>query len=143
MTLEDKRTHYAAMQSEIQHLREENRRLIALISRPYIGQWADEVIVEAAHQRERWGDSHDSQKEPADWFWLLGFLAGKALRAHVAGDLDKARHHTVSSGAALVHWAAAIAGDETVFRPGLGAAGLIPTGVGMDASDAEAQDSTL
>jgi hypothetical protein len=91
-----------------------------LISRPYIGVWTDEVIIEAAHQRDRWGASQDHGKSPEDWFWLIGYLAGKALASHKAGDMEKARHHTVSTAAVLAHWAAAVAGDESVFRPGLG-----------------------
>lgn len=86
----------------------EVERLRALIGRPYVGAWKDAVVIEAAHQRERWGGDHDARKEPADWFWTLGYLAGKALAAHARGDLDKAAHHTVSSGAVLAHWAEAI-----------------------------------
>lgn len=98
---------------ELKHLRD-------LLSRPYIGAWTDEILVEAAHQRDRWGSSHDHGKQPEDWFWLIGYLAGKALAAHRAGDVAKAHHHTVSTGAVLAHWAAAIDGNEDVFRPGLG-----------------------
>lgn len=94
--------------------------LRALISRPYVGAWLDEILIEAAHQRDRWGNNHDQRKQPEDWFWLIGYLAGKALAAHKAGDDAKARHHTVSTGAVLAHWAAAIDGNEGVFRPGLG-----------------------
>lgn len=101
-------------------LEKELERLRALIGRPYIGAWTDEVLIEAAHQRERWGSDHDTGKAPEDWFWLLGYLAGKLLAAHKAGDAEKARHHTVSSAATLAHWAAAISGDENVMRPGLG-----------------------
>ena len=96
------------------------KRARDLIARPYIGAWSDEVIVEAAHQRDRWGADHDHGKSPEDWFWLIGYLAGKALASHKAGDMHKARHHTVSTAAVLAHWAAAVAGDESVFRPGLG-----------------------
>jgi hypothetical protein len=99
---------------------DESQRLRALIARPFVGAWTDEVIVEAAHQRERWGTAADRGKTPEDWLWLVGYLAGKALAASKAGDLEKARHHTVSTGAVLAHWAAAISGDETVMRPGLG-----------------------
>lgn len=112
------------LEEDVQRLRVENARLRALISRPYLGAWADEVLVEAAHQRERWGRDHDVGKAAPDWFWLVGYLAGKALAAHLAGDADKARHHTVSSAAALAHWAAQISGDENVMRPGLGAAAI-------------------
>jgi hypothetical protein len=96
-------------------------RLVWLLSRPYIGAWVDEIMVEAAHQRERWGAKHDVGKNPQDWFWLGGYLGGKALHAHITGDLALARHHTVSAGAVLAHWAAQISGDENVMRPGVGA----------------------
>jgi len=109
-------------EAEVEALRKENERLKTLISRPYVGAWTDEIIVEAAHQRDRWGASHDHGKAPEDWFWLIGYLAGKCLAAHKAGDADKAHHHTVSTAAILAHWAAAIDGNESVFRPGLGAA---------------------
>lgn len=99
-----------------------------LISRPYIGAWSDAVIIEAAHQRDRFGAKHDHGKNPEDWFWLIGYLAGKCLAAHKAGDVEKAKHHTVSTGAVLAHWAAAIGGDESAFRPGLGAEKLAVLG---------------
>lgn len=99
----------------------ELERLRSLIGRPYVGAWVDEILIEAAHQRDRWGADQDHGKAPEDWFWLVGYLAGKALAAHKSGDSDKARHHTVSTAAVLAHWAAAISGSENVFRPGLGA----------------------
>lgn len=108
-----------------ERLREENKRLRALINRPYIGAWTDEILIEAAHQRERWGALHDTGKNPEDWFWLVGHLAGKALAAHKAGDTEKAHHHTVSTAAVLAHWAAAIDGNENTFRPGVGAEKLV------------------
>lgn len=105
---------------QVNDLLAEVDRLKALISRPYVGAWTDEILIEAAHQRDRWGANHDQGKSPEDWFWLIGYLAGKALAAHKAGDVEKAHHHTVSTAAVLAHWAAAIDGNENVFRPGLG-----------------------
>lgn len=113
MTDEELELFYA-LQDEVQRLR-------ALIARPYIGSWLDEILIEAAHQRERWGATQDTGKTPQDWFWLVGYLAGKALAAHMAGDKEKAHHHTVSTAAVLAHWAAAIDENENVFRPGIGA----------------------
>jgi hypothetical protein len=110
MMIEDNRR----LQAEVEQLR-------GLIGRPYIGAWTDEIIVEASHQRDRWGADHDHGKQPEDWFWLIGYLAGKCLAAHKTGDSKKAHHHTVSTGAVLAHWAAAIDGNEGIFRPGLGA----------------------
>lgn len=77
------------------------------------------VRLEAVHQRERWGVDRDAGKEPPDWFWLLGYLAGKALKAAVLGDKTKALHHTVSSAAVLLNWHAHLSGVATAFRPGI------------------------
>lgn len=96
------------------------RPLRNLLSRPYAGAWTDEVLVEAAHQVARWGAEHDAGKTPADWFWLVGYLAGKALHAAHGGEMSKAHHHTVSTAAVLLNWAAQISGRERVMRPGLG-----------------------
>lgn len=88
------------------------------LNTPELHDFSAAVTLEAAHQRERWGSEHDAGKEPADWFWLLGYLSGKALRAHMSGDLEKALHHTISSAAALANWHAAIEG-KTNMRPGI------------------------
>lgn len=82
----------------------EVERLTKLLNTPAIGDFLEGAAREAAHQIERWGEAHDRNKAPADWFWLVGYLAGKALHAHIAGDAEKAMHHTISSAAALAHW---------------------------------------
>jgi len=76
------------------------------------------VPLEAAHQRGRWPSEHDAGKSPADWFWLVGYLAGKCLASHIAGNREKALHHTISTAAALANWHLAIKG-ETNMRPGI------------------------
>lgn len=97
----------------------EAERLSALVNTPQLKDFASAVVLEAVHQRERWGVEHDAGKAPSDWFWLLGYLGGKALTAHIAGNRDKALHHTISSAAALANWHAAISGDSTLMRPGI------------------------
>jgi len=97
----------------------EAERLSAMLNTPELHDFAKAVVLEAAHQRERWGSDHDAGKAPADWFWLVGYLAGKALAAHLAGNADKALHHTVSAAAALANWHAAIDGSHTQMRPGI------------------------
>ena len=82
----------------------EIERLHGLLNTPEIEDWAKGVVLEAAHQVDRWGKEQDTSKYPADWFWLLGYLGGKALASDIAGDREKARHHTISAGAALAHW---------------------------------------
>jgi hypothetical protein len=98
--------------------RAELERLRALVNTPELHSFTDGVVLEAAHQRERWGNDHDAGKEPQDWFWLLGYLAGKALKAHSDGNAEKALHHTISSAAALANWHGAILGTHNM-RPGI------------------------
>lgn len=87
--------------------------LHALINNPHTDEFLPSVKLEAAHQRDRWGDAHDRGKSAENWFWLVGYLAGKCLRAAITGDREKALHHTISSAAALANWYEAIKRDGT------------------------------
>jgi hypothetical protein len=93
-------------------------RLSGLLNSPELHDFSRGVELEAAHQRERWGNEHDAGKTAADWFWLVGYLAGKALHSQTAGNLDKARHHTISTAAELANWHGAIE-DTHNMRPGI------------------------
>lgn len=95
-------------------------RLHALVNSPVYEPFIKAVNMEAAHQVDRWGTAHDKGKDPADWFWLVGYLAGKALRADIDHDREKALHHTISTAAALLNWHAAILGADNRMRPGHG-----------------------
>jgi hypothetical protein len=75
-----------------------------LINTPQIHDFIKAVPLEASHAMNRWGETHDAEKEPPDWFWLLGYLAGKALHASITGDYDKALHHTISSAGVCANW---------------------------------------
>lgn len=103
----------------VAELEAEVARLVDLLNAPELVDFAGGVVREAAHQRERWAADHDAGKQPQDWFWLLGYLAGKALAAALAGDRDKALHHCISSAAALANWHAALLGANTRMRPGI------------------------
>lgn len=93
--------------------REELLKLRALINNPQTAEFLPAVQAEAAHQRQKWGEPHDRQKSAENWFWLVGYLSGKALRAAITGDTFKAKHHTISSAAALCNWFEAIGKDES------------------------------
>lgn len=110
--------------AELEHLR-------TLVNTPELHSFRDGVVLEAAHQRERWGSVHDAGKQPSDWFWLVGYLAGKALHAQTSGNTEKALHHTISTAAALANWHAAISGESTAMRPGIDPASHGITGEGM------------
>ena len=93
-----------------------------LINTPETADFMAAVPLEAIHQRERWGSEHDAGKTPFDWFWLVGYLAQKAAAAAVAGDTEKALHHTISTAGALANWHAQLSGKSDVMRPGIDAA---------------------
>jgi hypothetical protein len=93
--------------------------LEGLINTPITDDWLEGVRLEAVHQQERWGAKHDAGKAPLDWFWLIGYLAQKAAMSAIAGDTEKAKHHTISTGAALLNWHRAITGEATLMRTGI------------------------
>jgi hypothetical protein len=71
---------------------------------PELEDFTKGTILEAQHQRQRWGDEHDTQKDPEEWFWLVGYLAGKGLHAQRAGNMEKFKHHLVTGAAVLANW---------------------------------------
>lgn len=103
-------------------------RLVEALARqlwtPEVDDFTAGVVAEAQHQRVRWGSEHDAGKEPQDWYWLLAYLSGKALRAAIDGDQEKALHHCISSAAVLANWHAFISGQHSHFRPGTGLGAL-------------------
>lgn len=104
---------------EVEALHARISELEALINTPQTDIWFDGVRLEAAHQQERWGSNHDAGKTAFDWFWLIGYLAQKAASSSVANDPDKAKHHTISTAAALLNWHRALTGEITSMRPGI------------------------
>lgn len=94
-------------------------RLKALFSTPEVEEFDFAVPLEAVHQIERWKAEHDGGKNPEDWFWLVGYLAGKALAALKSGDHEKAKHHCISTAAVFRNWHAHIRTGETTMRPGI------------------------
>ena len=113
---------------ELARLRERVRELEGLINAPEILDFEKAVKLEAAHQRERWGSDHDAGKTDADWFWLIGYLAGKSLH-NPGGEQEKKLHRIVTVAAAACNWHAATLG-KTNMRPGIdpARAALAPEG---------------
>lgn len=107
-----------SLAATVAELRAEVERLNAIVNTPQANDFLRAVSTEAEHQRQRWGSDHDAGKTPADWFWLVGYLAGKALHAHGAGDTTKAEHHIITTAAALANWHLSMFG-KTDMRPGI------------------------
>jgi hypothetical protein len=95
---------------------DEIQRLRDLINSPSKEEWTKAVVIEAAHQSERWPAAQDAAKTPEDWFWLVGYLAGKCLASFKQGDMDKARHHTISTAAVCYQWSKSIEGMLNIIR---------------------------
>ena len=93
---------------EIAQLKAELKRLNKILNTPLYDDFLEAVKAEASHQASRAQEYHDEEKKPADWFWLIGYLAGKALAAHITGRRRLAMHHTISSAGVLYHWHQAI-----------------------------------
>jgi len=99
-------------------LQDEIERLTAIINTPHTDDFWKAVSIEAEHQRQRWPSEQDAGKTPADWFWLVGYLGGKALHAHASGNVEKAEHHIITTAAACANWHLAVFG-KTNMRPGI------------------------
>lgn len=96
----------------------QNERLRTMVNSPELDTFLRGVHLEAIHQVERWGTAHDRAKHPSDWFWLVGYLAGKALQAALCLNQAKALHHCISTAAALYNWHCAIKGSDVRVCPG-------------------------
>lgn len=125
----------------------ELRRQHALLNTPELLSFRDGVVLEAAHQRERWSSIKDGGKSALDWFQLVISLSTRAAEHHkeaerltkllprtvlqssnLAQQIDyhreKAVHHTITCAAACANWHAAVLG-LTNMRPGVDPASLI------------------
>jgi hypothetical protein len=85
----------------------------ALVNNPHTDHFLRATRLEAAYQRDHWGEPQHRGKSAEGWFHLVGHLSGKSLRAAIEGDKEKALHHTISSAAALANWYQAITHDTT------------------------------
>lgn len=108
--------------------------LEGLLNSPELHDFAKALPLEAAHQVVRWGREHDAGKEPEDWLWVIGYLAGKAVASVRAGDVDKALHHVITTAAVCANWHAAIKGTDNRMRPGID-----PVERGIDASQTDGE----
>ena len=90
---------YMTRAIELDEAKREVARLSGLINNPHTVDFLEAVRCEAAHQRERWGAEHDAGKADSDWFWLIGYVAGKALHKP-----QKQLHHIITTAAVCLNW---------------------------------------
>lgn len=122
-----KRIQVMDLAEKIRVIESEAADLRTLINKPEVLDFMRAVQLEAAHQRKRWSAEHDAGKADSDWFWLIGYLAGKALNTSnesgylpVLGNLrfEKQLHRIVATAAACANWHLHKLG-KTDMRPGI------------------------
>lgn len=100
---------------------------------PEIVDFLAAVEREALHQRDIHSHKGDAGKTDTDWFFLLGYLGGKAVHAGAVADrldpladtgphdhyAEKRLHHIVTTAAACLNWHAARVGTYRDMRPGI------------------------
>lgn len=94
----------SSLRAEVRILEDEVQRLTNLINTPHTNDFLEAVRIEIAHQKESGTAAHDSMKSQADWYWLLGYLGGKALHSALAENIEKAKHHTITVAAMCAQW---------------------------------------
>lgn len=112
-TVTSQKKRIAELEDQLTRKAVEADNLRDVLNTPLFDDFTQAVSREAVHQIQRWGRAHDRSKSAENWYWLVGYLAGKALRAAIKGDIEKAKHHTISTAAALMQWHAAIAADAS------------------------------
>lgn len=117
-----KEDHQRALE-QIKNLEISVKQLEGLINSPETIDFAKAVVLEAAHQLERWGHSGSAGKKDTDWFWLIGYLTGKAMFNPVENDCDhkeKQLHRIITIAAACANWhSARLGGMGSTMRPGI------------------------
>lgn len=106
------------LKAKLTGARKAQEELEKKINTPELVDFAKAVTLEAVHQRERWGEKHDVDKTPEDWFWLIGYLAGKALRAGIDGNKEKLLHHIITTAAVCNNWHAQASGSSLISEEG-------------------------
>lgn len=93
---------------EIDRLRKRVVELEAVICTPENNEFLKGVAIEAEYQRQKHGvDTTDGRFDWHQWFWVVGYLLGKALAACRNGSADngeKAKHHLVTTAALIYNW---------------------------------------
>lgn len=88
-------------------LEAEIARLNAIIHTPESDDFLKGVSIEAEYQRTLHGvDDTDARFDWHQWFWVAGYLLGKALGCCKTGadNGEKAKHHLVTTAALLMNW---------------------------------------
>ncbi len=118
-TVRDLQRRNDALQQQIDAIQQQIdaiQQQIDAINTPEILDFVKAVQLEAQHQRLKWGADGDAGKSDLDWYWLLGYLAQKAVNGPTP---EKRLHHCITTAAACLNWHAAKLGVYAAMRPGI------------------------
>lgn len=79
-------------------------KLYGLINKPEVIDFTRGMSCEFAFQNLKWGDETLDNYTHEDWFWVVGYLAGKAVHCFENDKHKKGLHHTITTAAVLSHW---------------------------------------
>lgn len=96
------------------------RAIFGRLNTPEMVDFLEAVKLEAAHQQERW-EKTDKFKDEAEWYWLIGWLGGKAITdPHEKADKrtakERKQHRVITVAAAAYNWHRAIAEGSAFGR---------------------------
>jgi hypothetical protein len=114
--IEDLQSRQSAAEHVAASRKAEVEHLSLLLNEPDPTDFIKATEAEIRYQRSRWDVETDAGKTDADWFWLIGYLAGKALREDA--PLEKRLHRITTVAAACANWHAALLGRHGM-RPGV------------------------
>jgi len=80
----------------------EVEELKEILNQPETIDFQKGAVLEAAHQRERWGEDHDAQKTDGEWYWTVGYLLAKIV--HKDADHQKVNHWIITCAALCANW---------------------------------------
>ena len=112
------RSENAELRRQLEECRQNLAEAMKLWDGPETEDFLEAVRKEAAFQVAKWGVSHDRAKQPEDFVFLVGYLGGKASQSQKDGNLEKAKHHTISSAAVLFNWHQRLCAGQGQFQPG-------------------------
>lgn len=100
--------HFGQTGPLVDRLKDEKERLQAYINNPVTLDFIEAMKVEIPHQKERWRES-DPLKDDPDWYWLIGWLGGKAIMDPVKDrdartPKERKLHRIVAVAAAAANW---------------------------------------
>lgn len=78
--------------------------LETLLNKPELHDFTAAVVREAAHQNQKWGPTHDAEKNAHDWIAVISYLHGKQVKNFWDGDYEKYIHHIITMAAVCCNW---------------------------------------